>query len=90
MDQFELRVFLEKLSSGNYTEEEYKTLTDWMENANREDYESLLKQWEEVVLKKESFELSHSDLFQNIEAGLDNIDQQKSNIKPLFAEKLST
>ncbi|MFA6083232.1 FecR family protein [Mucilaginibacter sp.] len=90
MDQLALRIFLEKLSSDNYTNEEYKAFADWVENTSREEYEMLLQVWEEVIEQKGNFDPVHFSLIQNIEAGLDHLNQGSDNIKPLYPEKAGT
>jgi transmembrane sensor len=83
MNQSALRAFLEKLSLGNYTSQEYKVFTDWVENANRDEYDMLLQLWQEIVEQQEIFEPVHLNLIQNIEARLDQVDLKNDNVKQL-------
>jgi transmembrane sensor len=90
MNQLSLRIFLEKLSSGNYTNKEYRVFADWVGNANRDEYDMLLQIWQEVVEQKENFDPAHFSLIQNIEASLDNLDHSDDNVKQLYPEKAET
>jgi transmembrane sensor len=87
MNQFALRAFLEKLSSGNYNKDEYSVFTDWVENASRDEYDAMLQIWEDVVEKKEIYDPVDLGLLQNIERGLDRLDEFNSNIKQLDTQK---
>jgi len=90
MNQLALLIFLEKLSSGNYTNVEYRIFSDWVENASRDEYDMLLQIWQEIVEQKENFDPIYFSLIQNIEAGLDKLDYSDYNIKQLYPEKAET
>jgi len=77
MNQQELQHFLEKLASGNYTNEEYDAFTNWMEHCSSEEYELMLICWEAIMGEGHVPEPSHHNLIEKIELGLNRIDEQK-------------
>jgi len=84
MNKQELQNFLGKLASGEYTNEEYAAFVKWVENSSREDYQQMLDYWEDLVGSGEMFEAVSPQLIENIERGLDNIDQRKFKIRRLW------
>ena len=76
MNQQELQQFLEKAASGDYTNEEYKAFTYWMDNCSREEYKQMLICWERVIDSDKSFDSLDNSLIKKIEIGLDRIDER--------------
>ncbi|MES2826672.1 MAG: FecR domain-containing protein [Bacteroidota bacterium] len=90
MDQLQLLKFLEKLSSGDYTSQEYKVFADWVANTSREEYEKLLITWQDVVEQKESFEPMPASFLKNIESSLDALENKEDGIKALKQDRITT
>jgi len=87
MNEQELQQFLEKLASGNYTNEEYQTFVSWVENCTREEYELMLVYWEQVSDAVDQTDNIDPALIASIERGLDRIDEKASRqVIPLYAE----
>lgn len=85
MNQQELQQFLEKLASGNYTNEEYGAFTNWVENCSSDEYELMLICWETIAGEGASEPL-HYSLIEKIELGLNGIDEQKLLSDQLYDE----
>lgn len=87
MNEQELQQFLEKLASGNYTNEEYQTFVSWVENCTRKEYELMLVYWEQVSDAVDQTDSLDPALIASIERGLDQIDEKASKqVIPLHPE----
>lgn len=86
MDEVTLHQFLTKLSAGNYSNDEYNEFTAWMQNCSRDEYERALIIWEEIVSQAEILPVVDYQLFEKIEASLDQLDRQENNVKQLYPE----
>ncbi|MFB9843923.1 FecR family protein [Mucilaginibacter ginsenosidivorans] len=88
MNEQEIREFLEKLASGNYTNEEYQAFVHWAEHCSREEYEQMIGHWEQLANAAELYDDIDPALIASIERGLDQIDERKDEqIVPLYPDK---
>ncbi|MGN6181377.1 MAG: FecR family protein [Mucilaginibacter sp.] len=76
MNRQELQQFLDKMASGDYTNEEYNAFTYWVANCGRDEYEQMLMYWEKAIGDNNAFNLTDDHLFEKIEADLDRADEQ--------------